>query len=154
MKRIVISLIAALAAAFLAPDGNAIGFGGVQVNNWAVESVMPTSFSSVNATVRMNITSTRPKTVIREISGIIYSKSGEMFVIGTVDDMVIHRGTADLRILGHGSLPSYMVLLSILKNFSFNPADYTADIRATVKTGLGRAHQVELKGVSLGQFIH
>ena len=154
MKRLIVSIIAALAAVFVAPDGNAVSMGGVQVNSWSIESVTPTSFSSVNATVRLNITSSRPKTVIREISGIIYNQSGEMFVIGTVDDMVIHRGTADLRILGHGSLSSYMVLLSILKNFSFNPADYTADIKATVKTGIGRAHPVELKGVPLGQFIH
>ncbi len=142
-----------LLAALLAVNVYA-GPKGITVNDWSIESVLPTSFSSVDGKVKVNVTNSRKGIHITDISGIIYNKGGEMFIIGTADDLFIPKNTSDIVVTGHGHLSSYSVLLSLLRNFSLKPADYTADVKATVKIGkLGKARVVEMKQVPLSNFL-
>ena len=131
----------------------AASYGGLTVNSWSIGQVSPTSFTSIDGKVTLNITNTRAKMSFSDISGVIYSKTGEMFIIGSVDNFSIRKGTSDIVVTGHGSLASYQAVLSLLRNFSLNPADYTADIKAKVKVGLLRTRQVEQKNVPLSTFI-
>ena len=134
-------------------NADAASFGGITINSWTIQSISPTSFSSVDGSVRLNVNNTRGRIMISDISGIIYNKAGEMFIIGRADDLTIPRGVSDISVVGHCSLPSFTVLLTLLNNFSVNPADYTADIRANVKVGWGHTHLVEMKGVPLSTFL-
>lgn len=148
----------AIAAAFVlalcfAPETNAVSKGGVTVNSWQVVSIRPTSFTSVDGVVSLSLTSTRRKTVITEISGTIYRKDGQAFIIGTANDVTIPKGENTIQITGHGSLISYTALLSLLANPSLNPADYTMDVHCKVKTGYRRPHVVEMKGVPMSTFL-
>ena len=154
MKRFIGVAVALFLALFVSPDSSAVSRGGVTVNSWKLTSIKPTSFTSVDGVVTLNISSTRRRTTITNISGTIYKKDGQAFIIGTADDLVIPRGdNHEIRITGHGSLISYTALLSLLSNPSLNLADYTADISCTVKTGRRRAHPVELKGVPMSLFV-
>ena len=154
MKKVLCILAAAFAAALLVcPESSAVTKGGITVNSWSVTTVRPTSFTSIDGVVSLNLTSTRRKTVISGISGTIYKNDGQAFIIGKADDITIPRGESTIEVTGHGSLISYTALLSLLANPSLDPADYTADIICTVKTGRRRARQVEMKGVPLSQFL-
>ena len=152
MKRFI--LLAALTALFFLPatSAQAVEYGGIEVNNWTIQSVTPTSFTSADIAVRLNVNNTRSRIAASDISGVIYA-GGNMFIIGTADDVVIPHGTADIVIRCHGSLRSFSALLSLMNNLSINPADYSFDARATVKVGWSRAHVVEMKQVPLSTFL-
>lgn len=128
-------------------------FSGLSVNSWKITTVKPTSFSSLDGAVRMNITNKGQRMIVTEISGVIYNKAGEMYVIGTAENLNIHRGTNDIDVIGHCSLSSYSILLSIMKNPSIKPADYTADINATIKVGAGKPKQISKTGIPLSYFL-
>jgi len=153
MKKIVaiLSIVSALLLGSLTVSAQDLG--GVSVNSWSIKSIRPTSFTSMDASVSLNLTSTRSKTVITDISGIIYDKAGNAFIIGTADDLTIQKGTATVVVVGHGSLESYSALRSVLANLSIKPENYTADVTATVKTGMQKPHQVEMKGVKLSDVL-
>ena len=153
MKKLIAFAAALLLALMIAPETNAVSKGGVTVNSWSIVSIRPTSFTSVDGVVSLSLTSTRRKTVISNISGTIYKKDGQAFIIGTANDVTIPKGESTIQITGHGSLISYTALLSLLANPSLNPADYTMDISCMVKTGRRKAHPAELKGVPMSMFL-
>ena len=153
MKKLIAFAAALLLALMIAPETNAVSKGGVTVNSWSIVSIRPTSFTSVDGVVSLSLTSTRRKTVISNISGTIYKKDGQAFIIGTANDITIPRGESTIQVTGHGSLISYTALLSLLANPSLNPADYTMDIRCQVKTGYRHAHPVEMTGVPMSMFL-
>ena len=153
MKKLIAMAAAFVLALIIAPETNAVSKGGVTVNSWQLVSVRPTSFTSVDGVVSLSLTSTRRKTVISNISGTIYRKDGQAFIIGTANDITIPKGGSTIQVTGHGSLISYTALLSLLANPSLNPADYTMDINCMVKTGHRRAHPVEMKGVPMSMFL-
>ena len=153
MKKLIAITAALLLALIIAPETNAVSKGGVTVNSWQLTSIRPTSFTSVDGVVTLNLTSTRRKTVISQISGTIYKKDGQAFIIGTANDITIPKGESTIQVTGHGSLISYTALLSLLANPSLNPADYTMDVQCMVKTGRRKAHPAELKGVPMSMFL-
>ena len=153
MKKLIAFAAALLLALLIAPETNAVSHGGVTVNSWSIVSIRPTSFTSVDGVVSLSISSTRRKTVISQISGTIYRKDGQAFIIGSANDVTIPRGESTIQITGHGSLISYTALLSLLANPSLNPADYTMDVRCMVKTGYRKAHPVEMTGVPMSTFL-
>ena len=153
MKKLIAFAAALLLALLIAPETNAVSKGGVTVNSWSIVNIRPTSFTSVDGVVSLSLTSTRRKTVISNISGTIYKKDGQAFIIGTANDITIPRGESTIQVTGHGSLISYTALLSLLANPSLNPADYTMDIQCMVKTGYRRPHPVEMKGVPMSMFL-
>ena len=155
MKRYIAILAMAFMALFLNPSqASALSRGGLTINSWSISSIHPVSFTSVDAKIKLNVTNDRKKVTMTEISGIIYGKNGETFIIGTVDDIAFKHGTADVVLSGHGSLASYSAMLSLLSNLSLNPADYTANINVTYKRGrLGEARTVQMKKVPLSTFI-
>ena len=153
MKKLIALAAAFVLALCIAPETDAVSKGGITVNSWSLTSIRPTSFTSVDGVVTLNLTSTRRKTVISQISGTIYKKDGQAFIIGTANDLTIPKGESTVQVTGHGSLISYTALLSLLANPSLNPADYTMDVTCTVKTGYRRAHQVEMKGVPVSTFL-
>lgn len=148
LKRFFVSLVLAFGLAM------AVSAQVPSVNSWKIDSINPVSFTSVDAVLTVNMTNPGRKVTMTEISGIIYNKQGEMFIIGTAADLVIPKGTSDVVIKGRGNLASYMAMLSLLRNFTINPADYTVDVKAMVKRGrYGKAHLVEKKGVPLSSLI-
>ncbi len=154
MKRFIALFAALVLALFVAPDSSAVSKGGITVHNWSLTSIRPTSFTSVDGVVTLTLSSSRRRTVISDITGTIYKKDGQAFIIGRADNLTIHRGdNQSVRVTGHGSLISYTALLSLLANPSLNPADYTMDVSCTVKTGIHRPHPVELKNVPLSDFL-
>ena len=154
MKRFIALFAALVLALFIAPDSSAVSKGGITVHNWSLTSIRPTSFTSVDGVVTLTLSSTRRRTVISDITGTIYKKDGQAFIIGRADNLTIHRGNNQtLKVYGHGSLISYTALLSLLANPSINPADYVIDVSCTVKTGIHRPHPVELKGVPLSEYL-
>lgn len=122
----------------------------LKLNSVKISSIRPTSFSSLNTTVTVNVTSSREKTVISDIRGTVYSKDGKPFVIGSAETITVLPGTSDVAISGSGALASNVGFMSFFRNISYDPNNYTADICCSVQTGDGEPHKVEMKGVSVG----
>lgn len=148
-------IFAITVALFVAACGiaSAASYGGLKINKWSINSIRPTSFTSVDGSVKLSIVSERRRMEITNISGTIYNKAGEAFIIGTADDVVIRKGENEIVIYGHGGLSSYSALLGLLGNFSLKPENYTADIYANLKEGRGPVRQVEKKGIPLSAFL-
>ena len=123
----------------------------VRFNKVSITSIRPTSMSSVTATVTINVTSRRESTTVSNIEGTAYSKNGTAFLLGSARDITVPTGTHDVAVTCSGSLADGIGLMDFLRNVSFDPADYTADISCTVRTGSSAPHKVSMKGVSMAQ---
>lgn len=124
---------------------------GIRINKYEIKSLVPKGLTSVKGTVKVNITCDVPRMVISGINGVIYTKSGEAFVKGSADEIVLEKGTHDVMITGYGSLESFSALASlIMSGASLNPDDYTADINASIRTGNKPARRFSYKKISLG----
>lgn len=123
----------------------------VKVNKVSITSIRPASFSSLSASVTVNVTSSREVTTISQIRGTVYSKDGKAFATGVANDLTVYPGTSDVVISGTGTIANGVGLMGFFRNISFDPANYTADVECYVKTGDGEAHKVEMKGVSVGE---
>ena len=89
MKRFIALFAALVLALFIAPDSSAVSKGGITVHNWSLTSIRPTSFTSVDGVVTLTLSSTRRRTVISDITGTIYKKDGQAFIIGRADNLTI-----------------------------------------------------------------
>lgn len=150
MKRFLLTIIL---AASLAVSAMAAGFGPITISDWRISGITPTSFTSLDGSVALTVNNNSPKYTISGISAVIYNKEGEMFIIGSADDFVIPKGRSVVNVTGHGSLSSYSALLGVLKNFSFNPSDYSIDVTATVKRGFSKAHPVTISRMPLSSIL-
>ena len=149
MKKIVLVLLLVCAAL----GASAATFGPLTIHDWHISGLKPTSLKSLDGSLALDLTNTGGKYTLTGISGTIYTKSGDTFLIGTADSIIIPKGRSTVTVKGHGGLSSYSALLSFLRNPSFKPADYTADIVVTVKKGVGKPHTVTMSRVPLSKFL-
>jgi len=149
MKKVLAVLLIALVSGCFAATAAA---QSVQIHSAKVTSLRPNSFSSLSATVTVNLTSEREDTEISNISAIVYSKDGSKFVNAVANPVLVRKGTTTVAVSGTGTLTQNVSFFSFFRNISLDPASYTADVICTVKTGDGEPHQVEMKGASIGQY--
>lgn len=128
-------------------SAQSVRLGSVKVN-----SIRPTSFTSLAATVTVELASEREKTVISDINAVIYSRDGRHFANASCADVTVPTGKSTVVLNGIGALASDVGFMSFFRNISLDPNAYTADVICTVKTGGGEPHGVVMKGVSVGQY--
>ena len=128
------------------------GFSGLDFGSFKITSIVPTSFTSIDGTVNLTVESNPyGRITVTDISGLIY-KHGTPFIIGKADDMVIPAGKGSINVQGHISLASTEALMTVLRDPSINPADYSADVKATVKVR-GRVMIIEKQNMPLSRIL-
>lgn len=128
------------------------GFSGLDFGSFKITSIVPTSFTSIDGTVNLTVEANPyGKVTVTDVSGLIY-KHGTPFIIGKADDMVIPAGKGSINVQGHISLASTEALMTVLRDPSINPADYSADVKATVKVK-GRVMIIEKQNMPLSRIL-
>lgn len=128
------------------------GFSGLDFGSFRITSIVPTSFTSIDGAVTLTVEANPyGKVTVTDISGLIY-KHGTPFIIGKADDMVIPAGKGSINVQGHISLASTEALMAVLRDPSINPADYSADVKATVKVK-GRTMIIEKQNMPLSRIL-
>ena len=128
------------------------GFSGLDFGSFKITSIVPTSFTSIDGTVNLTVEANPyGKVIVTDVSGLIY-KHGTPFIIGKADDMVIPAGKGSVDVQGHISLASTEALMTVLRDPSINPADYSADVKATVKVK-GRVMIIEKQNMPLSRIL-
>ena len=128
------------------------GFSGLDFGSFRITSIVPTSFTSIDGAVTLTVEANPyGKVTVTDISGLIY-KHGTPFIIGKADDMVIPAGKGSINVQGHISLASTEALMTVLRDPSINPADYSADVKATVKVK-GRTMIIEKQNMPLSRIL-
>lgn len=128
------------------------GFSGLDFGSFKITSIVPTSFTSIDGTVNLTVKSNPyGKITVTDISGLIY-KHGTPFIIGKAEDVVIPAGKGSINVQGHISLASTEALMAVLRDPSINSADYSADVKATVKVK-GRMMIIEKQNMPLSRIL-
>ncbi|MCQ2144510.1 MAG: hypothetical protein MJY72_02080 [Bacteroidales bacterium] len=148
---IICLVLASLSLAMAAEPDSKDLLSGIRINKYEIKSLVPRGLTSVKGTIKVNVTCDVPRMVISGINGVVYTKNGSAFVRGSADEIVLEKGTHDVLITGYGSLESFSALASlIMSGASLNPADYTADIYASIRTDNKPARRLSYKNISLG----
>lgn len=145
------AIVAVAVVSLAACLGASAQSSNLSIGSYKVKSVKPTSFTSVDGTVTINLANSGAKITITEISGIVY-KGETPFMIGTADDIVIPAGESSLNVVGHCSLSSMSGVFALIANPTIDPAAYNADIYCKVRYK-GKTREVDMKKVPLSTFL-
>lgn len=150
MKKIIALAIAALISLSILPQASA-QFSKLKFGSYKIESVSPTSFTSLDGVVSLVVDNTGRRFTVSNISGIAYS-NGTPFVIGTAEDFTVPAGSSVLKLKGHAGLQSMSALFALIANPTINPANYTVDIKCDI-TQRRKTRTVEVKGLPLSAIL-
>lgn len=148
MKKFLLALSALLLLAFQSANAQ---FSALSFGKYKITSIHATSFTSLDGTVALEVTNSFRRFTVQNISGIIY-KGNTAFIIGTADDFQVPAGSNTVSITGHASLASTSALFALLSNPSIDPADYSFDVQAQIRTRR-RVRTVEKKGIPLTRIL-
>lgn len=152
MKKFAIFLTALAVALTVSLPARA-QFGNLSYHSAKVTSISLAGFTSVNGSVKVDISNDGGKLTISGISGTLY-RNGSEFFRGKANDIVIPQGRKEIVISGTATLCSFTSLFSVFSMRSgFNFSGYTADVVMTVTDADGNVLKIEKKGIDVSAYL-
>lgn len=141
-----------IAASDACAQSNAQVFSKLKIRNFQIESIWPTSFSSVSGSVSAEVDNAGSGFSVSDIKGTIY-KDGAPFVYGNINDVYIVKGHGKYKLSGNATLCSGVSLFSLLKLLSFDPKSYSVDASVKVKFENGKTETLSVTRLPVSEFL-
>lgn len=147
-------LLTAVLVLFLTGCGGAGQIKNIKVTSMSLDSVMPAGLRAVTATVSVGVDNPAMQFTLEDIEGVLYHKGKEL-VGYTAEPVTVRRKSAETypvsltAQLTDGS--SLFRLLGLVADH--DPADFTTDIRATVRLRSGVKKHLDYKNIPITDFL-
>lgn len=127
-------------------------FSKLGVGKYGIEKIWPSSFSSVNGAVWVEIDNPVQGFMVSDIHGTVY-KDGAPFVKGTANNVYVAKGQGKYTVSGNAFLCSGVSLFSLLRLISFDPKQYSVDITVNVKFDDGTSEVLSVSKLPVTELL-
>ena len=151
-KALKISLL--LLAACMLLTSCASKYKKISVSDFEVESILPTSLRSCTVNVAVNINNPAPAFKVKEIEATV-KRGGEVFGLVTADPVAIDgKSERTYHLPLQAQLAEGIGVIQLLTIYkSFNPEEFTLDLKARANVAGNIGKDIDYKDVPLTKFL-
>lgn len=145
MKKLISLLSILFLSICLSFEGKA-QFSKLSVGDYGIQSVVPTSMSSVRGAVWAEVDNATEGFMVTGIKATVYN-NGSPYVTGAAKDVYVAPGEQKVVVSGEASLCPGVGIWSVLKVLFFDPEDYSVDLSMTITLDSGASRTVAKKNL-------